>query len=161
MIKEYSRLLGVQYYTDSIVTPPSNQGFRSRMSEGIKRSIIEQKWGTNECALNFLYYLFSNQDIYKKNSSAFQVSHEEWKQNRGAGYRAHHLGAYPISQNSHGDWYWAFTILGTYWTRSYIRPSTSSRNYKSAMHHKGKLLNTFRMLHLTITSLILGAPCSM
>lgn len=34
-----------------------------------------------KCTLNFLCNLFANQDTYEKSSSAFLVSHEEWKQN--------------------------------------------------------------------------------
>lgn len=48
---------------------------------GIKRSIIDQKEGVDECTLNFVCNLFANQNAYEKNKSLFSSSHEEWNQN--------------------------------------------------------------------------------
>lgn len=79
-IKKYSRFLGIHYntsYCDACF-------FRSRISTtlGIKKSIIDQKGGANECTLNFLCDLFENKDAYIRNNSAFRFFHEEWKRNQ-------------------------------------------------------------------------------
>lgn len=82
-IEEYFLLLGVHYNTNSIITPPPNQGSKARMSKvlGIQRNVFDQKGGTNECTLKFLCNLFANPNAYQKNSSTFRFSYEERKQN--------------------------------------------------------------------------------
>lgn len=83
-IKEYSRIVRVEYNTKFIVAPPLNQGFESRTSEilGIKKDAItkgmnKQMWFQSSMSL------FTSQDAYKKKKKlAFLSSIEEWSQNQ-------------------------------------------------------------------------------
>lgn len=48
----------------------------------VKRSILNQKDGMNECTLDFLCNLFASQDVYEKTKSVCKFSYKEWSQSR-------------------------------------------------------------------------------
>lgn len=60
-VEVYSRILGDPYDTDSIVTPPFNQGFKLWRSKGlgIKKNVLEKGDDKNECSFNLLCNLFA------------------------------------------------------------------------------------------------------
>lgn len=112
----------------------------------IKRSMIDQKRGTNNCTLNFLCDFFANQDAYEKNGSTFWSSYEKWNQNRVLALELAILG-HVLFPNLEGVAIRLLQFQEQIEQGHTFFPSISSQYYKSFVSQR-ELFNTLRMMHL-------------